>query len=89
MGFESESSGRTFDHANAAAGVVEQDVAVFIDNTFCIFARADETEEGVKEPRGFQGDLTVVLVNIEQASLRSYARRDFGFVDHCCEATQM
>jgi hypothetical protein len=75
--------------ASVAAGVVEQDVSVLVDNAFCIFARADETEERVKEPCGFEGNLTVIFVNIEQAALRSCARRDFSFVDGCCEAVEM
>jgi hypothetical protein len=62
---------------------------VFIDNTFCIFAKADKTEERVKEPCGFEGNLTVIFVNIEQAALRSCARRDFSFVDCCFEAMEM
>src|SRR5580698_1065426 len=75
--------------ADVAAGMVEQDGSVFIDNTFCVFARADETEERVEEPCGFEGDLTVIFVNIEQASLRSCARRDFSFVNRCREAMQV
>src|SRR5580658_10177600 len=75
--------------AGVAAGAVEQDIAVFIDNTFCIFARTDETEERIKQPCSFEGNLTVIFVNIEQASLRSCVRRGFSFVDCCCEAMEM
>jgi hypothetical protein len=60
--------------ARVTARVVEQDLSVFIDNTFCAFARADEKEEAVKEPCGFERDLTAIFVNIEQASLPSCAR---------------
>jgi len=50
--------------ARVAAEFVEQDVAVLIDNALRVFARADEAEERIEEPRGPQGDLTVVFVGV-------------------------
>jgi hypothetical protein len=75
--------------AGVAARVVEQDLAVLVDDAFGVFAGADETQEGVEEPGGFQGDLTVVFVDIEQPALRSDAGRGLGFVDRGGNAMKM
>ena len=44
---------------------------MLIDDTFCVFPRTNERKKRFKQPRIFQCNLSVVLVNVEQSALRS------------------
>ncbi len=64
-------------------------MAVLVDDALGVFARADEVEEGLEESCGLEGDLAVVLVDVEQSALGPRARRDFGFVDRRRNSMEM
>jgi hypothetical protein len=71
------------------AGFIEQDYAILVDDTLRIFTRTDEADKRLKEPCGFQRNLTVVWVDVEQAALRSCTSRSFGFVYGRCDTVKM
>src|SRR6202012_5537696 len=60
-----------------------------VDHPLGVFAGADEAKERIEQPRGLQGDLAVVLVDVEQAALGSGAGRRFGFVDRGGDTMKM
>ena len=53
---------------------VEQDVAIPVNNTLGILAREREGKKRIVEARGFQPELTVVFVDVQQTALRSRVR---------------
>src|ERR1700678_1583972 len=73
----------------ALVGLIEQDVAVLVEDPLRLGARENDLEELVVEPRCLECQLPVVIVNIEQASLGAGGRRGFGFVDRCCDTVNM
>jgi hypothetical protein len=67
--------------AGVAAGVIEKNIAILIDDAFCIFAGTHEWKEGFEQACLFEGDLSVVFVHVEKTALRSRMNGCFCFVD--------
>jgi hypothetical protein len=67
--------------AGVATGLIEENFAILSDDAFCIFAGTHEWKESVKQACIFEGDLPVVFVHVEKATLRSRMNGCFCFVD--------
>jgi hypothetical protein len=67
--------------AGVATGFIEKNIAILIDDAFRILAGTNEWKEGVEQACIFEGDLPVVFVHVEKATLRSRMDGCFCFVD--------
>src|ERR1700723_1434375 len=67
--------------AVAFVGLIQQDVCVLVEHALSLRLGLDEPEEFLKESRCLEGELPVVFVDIEQASLPAGVCRSFGFVN--------
>jgi hypothetical protein len=60
-----------------------------VDDALGILARKREAKKLVEEARGFQPELPVVFVDVEQAALRSRVGRSFGFINRRGDAVDV
>ena len=75
--------------AGAVVGLVEQDSAVRVEHPRRLAALVDEAAELVEQAGRLQGELPVVLVDVELAALGAGAGRGLGLVDRRRDAVDV
>ena len=70
-------------------GLIQQDVGILVEDALRLSLAWMSGGIRQEESRRLECELPVVFVDIEQASLRSYVRSSFCFVDRCCNSVDV